>query len=326
MSASRKVLMLVENLSVPADPRVWHEACTLRRYGFQVVIICPKGEARDLEAYICLEGIHIYRYHLSTTIQKSSDYIKEYSIAMFMTFLLSLRVLFRHGFDVIHAANPPDTFFALGVFYKLLGKKYVFDQHDLAPEMFHVKFQNRMHTLYKALLLAERLSYKTADIVITTNESQKQIAMQRGGCAEEKVFVVRNGPDITRFSTVVPEPILKQGKPFLLAYVGVMGLQDGVEYALHALNELVHMRKRHDISLVLMGDGDQLPALKALTQQLNLEDVVHFAGWVAKTDLLRYLTVTDIGLSPDPSNELERSQYDAQNDRVHGNGETHRGL
>ncbi len=304
MSSSRKVVMLVENLSVPADPRVWREACTLRHNGFQVAIICPKGEKRDQESYIYLEGIHIYRYRLSTTIQKSSDYIKEYTIAMVMTFLLSLRVLFHHGFDIIHAANPPDTFFVLGAFYKLLGKKYVFDQHDLAPEMFHVKFKNRMQTLYKTLLFAERLSYKTADIVITTNESQKQIATLRGRCPEEKVFVVRNGPDTARFSTVAPELDLKQGKPFLLAYVGVMGSQDGVEYVLHALNELVHIRKRQDVALVLMGDGDQLSILKALTLQLNLEDVVHFAGWVTKADMLRYLTVADIGLSPDPSNEL----------------------
>ena len=304
MPTSRKVLMLVENLSVPADPRVWREACTLNRQGFQVCIICPKGETRDQEPYVCLEGIHIYRYRLSTTITKSSDYIKEFGIAMCMTFLLSVRILFRHGFDVIHAANPPDTFFAIGLFYKLLRKKYVFDQHDLAPEIFQAKFQHRMKTLYRLLLLFEQLSYKTADLVITTNESQKQFALQRGGCKEGKVFVVRNGPDLTRFTETVPEPELKRGKPFLLAYVGVMGTQDGVEIVLHALHELVHVRKREDVSLVLMGDGEQLPMLKTLTHTLDLEEVVHFAGWVARVDMLRYLTVTDIGLSPDPSNKL----------------------
>ena len=304
MPTSRKVLMLVENISVPADPRVWREACTLHRYGFQVSIICPKGDKRDQEPYICLEGIHIYRYRLSTTINKSSDYIREYGVAMFMTFWLSLRVLFRHDFDVVHVANPPDTFFAIGLFYKLLRKKYVFDQHDLAPEIFHAKFQNRMKPLYSLLLFFERLSYKTADVVITTNESQKRIALQRGGCAEGKVFVVRNGPDLTHFTEVKPDTTLKHGKPLLLAYVGVMGAQDGVEIVLHALHELVHVRKRQDVSLVLMGDGDQLPMLKALARTLDIEDVVHFAGWVMKADMLRYLSVTDIGLSPDPSNEL----------------------
>ncbi len=299
-----KVLMLVENISVPADPRVWREACTLRSCGYQVSIICPKGETRDNETYICIEGIHIYRYRLSMTTNKSSDYIKEYSKAMLMTFLLSFRVLFRHGFDVIHAANPPDTFFVLGLFYKLLRKKYVFDQHDLAPEIFHIKFQNKMKFLHKVLLVLEQLSYRTADVVITTNELQKQVAMKRGGCVEKKVFVVRNGPDLTRFAEVTYEPVLKQGKEFLLAYVGVMSAQDGVELVLYALHELIHVRQRQDVSLVLMGDGEQLPRLKAITQQLDLEDVVHFAGWVGKSDMLRYLAVTDIGLSPDPSNEL----------------------
>src|SRR5438876_5288644 len=170
MAAFRKVLMLVENLSVPTDPRVWREARTLQHHGFQVSIICPKGEIRDLEAYICLEDIHIYRYNLPTTMGKSSDYIKEYGVAMLMTFWLSLKVLFRHGFDVIHAANPPDTFFMLGLFYRLFGKKFVFDQHDLTPEMFQVMSKNRMQPLYKLLLFLERCTYRTAHLVIAANE------------------------------------------------------------------------------------------------------------------------------------------------------------
>ncbi len=301
---SHKVLMLVENLSVPADPRVWREARTLCHYGFQVSIICPKGEMRDQESYICIEGIHIYRYRLSMTIRKSSDYIKEYAIAMLMTFWLSLRVHFRQGFDVIHAANPPDTFFVIGLLYKLFGKKYIFDQHDLAPEMFRVKFPNRMKTLYKLLLLFERWSYRAADIVITTNESQKRFAIERGGCSNEKVIVVRNGPDTVRFTSATPEQALKSGRQHLLAYLGVMGAQDGVEHVLYALYELIHTRQRQDASLVLMGDGDQLATLQVLTHQLKLEAYVHFTGWLVSADMLRYLTVADIGLSPDPSNEL----------------------
>jgi len=300
----KKVLMLVENLSVPADPRVWREAKALRQYGFRVCIICPKGETRDKESYSCIENIPIYRYRLPTTISKSSNYIKEYGIAMLMTFWLSLHILFRHGFDVIHASNPPDTFFAIGLFYRLLGKKYIFDQHDLAPEMFHVKFHNRMKWVYKLLLFFERCSYRTAHIVITTNQSQKQVAIERGGSSADKVFVVRNGPDITRFTSITPEPELKRGKQYLLAYVGVMGIQDGVEYVLHALNELVHQRGRQDVLLVLMGDGDQFTALQALAHQLDLDEYVNFVGWVTGKEMLRYLTVADVGLSPDPSNEL----------------------
>ncbi|HLZ60345.1 MAG TPA: glycosyltransferase family 4 protein [Ktedonosporobacter sp.] len=304
MLRNRSVLLLVENLSVPADPRVWREAQTLRRYGFRVCVICPKGKKHDTESYICLEGIHIYRYNLSVDVNKSSDYIKEFAIAMLKTLGLSLKVCFRHGFDVVHAANPPDTFFAIGLLYRLFGKKYVYDQHDLAPEVFHVRFQDRMRPLYKLLRFFEWCSYHTANLVITTNESQKGKAVTRGGADEENVFVVRNGPDLARYIPTTPEPALKHGRRYLLAYIGVMGQQDGVEYTLEAVHELVHKRGRQDVSLVLMGDGDQLPSLQALAKKLQLEEYVHFAGWVERRDMLRYLTMTDIGLVPDPSNEL----------------------
>lgn len=296
--------MVVENLSVPADPRVWREAQALRQFGFEVCVISPQGETRDQEPYACIDDIHIYRYPLTTTITKSSDYLKEYATAMLRTLEISFKIWRRHGFDVIHAANPPDTFFAMGLLYKLLGKKFIFDQHDLAPEVFHVRFQDRMKFLYKALLFCERCSYQIANVVITTNESQKRNALERGKCRPGKVFVVRNGPDVTRFQTVAPEPELKMGHRYLLAYIGVMGVQDGVEYVLHALDELVHKRARQDVGVVLMGNGDQLPMLQKLTHELELDDYVHFTGWIGKADLLRYLSVTDVGLCPDPSNEL----------------------
>lgn len=304
MIQPRKVLMLVENLSVPADPRVWREACTLRDSGYEVSIICPRGETRDMEAYVCMNGIHIYRYHLPASTNRSSDYIKEYGTAMLKTFSLSLKVLFRHGFDVIHAANPPDTFFAIGLFYRLFGKKYIFDQHDLAPEMFRVKFQDRMKMLYKLLLFFERCSYKIAHLVITTNVSQKHTAVERGGVDPDKVFIVRNGPDLTRFTSFTPAYEMKKCNTYLLAYIGVMGVQDGVQYALHAVDELVHTRGRQDVSLVLMGTGDQLEPLQTLAHQLCIDEYVHFTGWLSMQDMLHYLSQADIGISPDPSNEL----------------------
>ena len=155
MPKRNKVLMLVENLSVPADPRVWREAQALHDFGYDVSVICPQGEDRDLELYTCIDDIHIYRYPLSMTINKSTDYIKEYVTAMLNTLGLTFKVWKRHGFDVIHAANPPDTFFAIGLLYRLLGKKFVFDQHDLSPELFHVRFKDRMKSLYKLLLFFE---------------------------------------------------------------------------------------------------------------------------------------------------------------------------
>src|SRR6266436_3214005 len=249
MATTRKILMLVENLPVPADSRVWAEATTLRDQGFQVCIICPKGSSQYRESYICIDNIHIYRYQLPTAMNKFASYIGEYGIALSMTFCLSFKVLFRHGFDVIHTANPPDLFFIIGLFYRLLGKKFIFDQHDLAPEMFQVKFNGRMKPVHKLLLFLERCSYRTASAVITTNLSQKRFAIERGHCHLDKVFVVRNGPELDRIKLVTPEPELKRGRRYLLTYVGEMGIQDGIDNALYALHHLVHKRGRQDVLL-----------------------------------------------------------------------------
>ncbi len=302
MGKACKILMLVENLPVPVDPRVWAEATALRDAGCQVSVICPKGSTKHQEAYTCIDGIFIYRYKLPASSNKYTAYILEFGTALLMTFCLSLKVLLRHGFDVIHAANPPDLFFLIGLFYRLLGKKYVFDQHDLAPEMFLVKFHGRF--AHKVLLFFERCSYQAAHSVIVSNLSQKRNAMQRGRCSPGKVFVVRNGPDLKRLKLVPPEKALKSGRPYLLAYIGVMGQQDGVEYALHALDELVHKRGRQDVSLVLMGDGDHAATLRMLARELELDSYVNFTGWTESKDIVRYLTVADVGLSPDPENGL----------------------
>ncbi len=304
MATTHKILMLVENLPVPADPRVWAEATTLRDQGFQVSIICPKGSSQYRESYICIDNIHIYRYQLPIVVNKFASYIAEYGITLLMTFGLSLSVLARHGFDVIHAANPPDLFFIIGLFYRLLGKKFVFDQHDLAPELFQVKFNGRLKLLYKLQRFLEWCSYRTAKLVIVTNSSQGRIAIERGHCRANRVFVVRNGPDLERLKPVMPEPELKKGRRYLLAYVGAMGVQDGVEYALYALHSLVHKSGRQDVSLVLMGSGDCLPRLQALTHELQLDEYINFTGWVSGRDIVRYLTVADVGLSPDPRNAL----------------------
>ena len=296
--------MLVENLPAPADRRIWSEASTLRDAGCQVCIICPKGSTRHQESYVCLEHINVYRYRLPAAGHTPMHYIAEYSVALLMTFYLSVKVLFRHGFDVVHTANPPDLFFLIGLFYRLFGKKFVFDQHDLAPEVFRVKFPVRGKLLYKLLCLLELWSYRTAHLVIVTNVSQQKVATGRGRSSVSKVVVVRNGPDLERFKLLPPEPELKRGYPFLLAYVGVMGVQDGIEYALYALHHLVHKRGRQDVSLLLMGDGDCTPTLKARAHELQLDECVNFNGWTESIDIVRYLSVADIGLSPDPQNGL----------------------
>jgi glycosyltransferase involved in cell wall biosynthesis len=302
MAKTYKVLMLVENASMPFDKRVWAEATTLRDHGIQVSMISPKGFKMDREPYICIEGIHIYRYELPIFTNKYAAYVLEYMVAMFMTFLLSFKVLFHHGFDVIHTANPPDIFFLIGLFYRLSGKQFVFDQHDLSPEVFQVKFNGNMKLLHRLLLFLERCSYRTAEVVITTNASQKRFAVERGHCHPDKVFVVRNGPELDRMKLVPPEPELKRGRRYLLAYAGSMEVQYGVEYALYALHDLVYKRGRRDVSLVLMGDGGQAPALQALAHELQLDEYVHFTGWLLAEDIVRYLTVADVGLTTCPKN------------------------
>ncbi len=295
--------MLVENCPAPLDKRIWTEATALRDAGFQVSIICPKEPTMNRESYTCLNGIYIYRYHFPKKISsKCNSYIWEYSIAMLMTFVLSVKVLVLHGFDVIHAANPPDLFFMIGLFYQFFGKIFVYDQHDLSPEMFQVKFRGKMKLLHKLLLFLEWCSYRTADVVITPNSALKRFAIVRGNCRADRVFIVRNLQSMERVKPVAPEPELKRGRRYLLAYVGVMGVQDGVDNTLYALHDLVHKRGRQDVSLVLIGDGECGPKLRMLAHELELDDYVHFNGWTSPEDVLRYLTVVDVGLSPDPEN------------------------
>jgi glycosyltransferase involved in cell wall biosynthesis len=304
MAKVNKILMLVENMPAPLDRRVWSEAMTLRNHGFQVSVISPKGSKQYRESYICIDGIHIYRYNVPQVGPKYIAYLLEYSVALLMTLLLSFKVLFRHGFDVIHTANPPDIFFAIGLFYRLLGKKFVFDQHDLTPELFRVMAKGRMKPIYKLMLFLERCTYRTANLVIVANESFRKIAMKRDGCADNQVFVVRNGPNLKQMKVVAPEPELKKGYRYLLAYVGLMAVQDGVEYALYALHELVYKRGRQDVALVMMGDGDYAPTLRKLIHELNLDEQVNFLGWTESKDILRYLSIADVGLTPDPKNGL----------------------
>jgi len=302
MATTRKVLMLVENLPSPGDPRVWSEVTALRDAGFLVSIICPKGTTRCRESYSYVDGIHIYRYHLSAATNSIPGYVSEYAIALLATFCLSFKVLFRQGFDVIHAANPPDLFFLIGLFYRLLGKKFIFDQHDLSPELFQSKFKARKRLLHRLLLFLEWCSLKTAHMAIVANLTQKELVVERDHCNPEKVFVVGSGPNLKRLKSVTPEYKLKGGRRYLLAYIGLLEPQNGVEYALYALHDLVFKRGRRDVSLVIMGDGGQTSAMYTLAHELQLDEYIKFTGWTSDEDIVRYLTVADIGLTPIPKN------------------------
>jgi glycosyltransferase involved in cell wall biosynthesis len=306
MTKTPKILMIVENLPAPLDRRVWPEAITLRDSGYQVSVISPRGSTDCRESYDCVENIHIYRYSIPTARYRYLAYAMEYGVALLMTFWLSLKVLFRHGFDVIHVANPPDIFFVIGLFYRPFGKKFVFDQHDLSPELFKVIFNKRSKFIYDVMRFFEKSSYQVADLVITTNESQKKFAIERGRCRAERVYVVRNSSHVAQSRVALPAGKLNSGSgsPYLLGYVGIMGIQDGVAYTLYTLNELVNKRGRRDVSLVLIGDGADLSSLQNLAHELNLDQSVNFTGWLSQEKMIHHLSTIDIGLVPDPQNGL----------------------
>lgn len=302
MAKQRSVLILVENLPSPFDRRVWQEATTLRNAGYAVSIICPTGKGYE-KKYEVLEDIHIWRYDLPTEAEGALGYLLEYATALFFTFVLSLRVLWKRGFDVIHACNPPDLFFLIGGFYKLFGKKFLFDHHDANPELYQAKF-GRKDFFYRMMLAVEKWTFRTADASIATNHSYRRIAIQRGGMAPERVFVVRSGPSLERLKLVPPVESLKHGRRFLVGYVGVMGRQEGIDYLLRAVAHLVHDLRRSDVHFGLVGGGTSLDAMKALAAELGVADYVSFTGRVPDAELLAMLNTADVCVNPDVANDM----------------------
>jgi len=297
-----RVLIIVENLPCPFDRRVWQEARTLTAAGYLVSIICPKAPGYE-KSFEHIDGIDIHRHRLPTEADGMLGYALEYSVALIMEFWLSLRVLFGRGFDVIHACNPPDTIFLIGGFYKLFGKKYVFDHHDINPELYEAKFGKR--GLGRKLLVAlERMSFNTADMVISTNESYRSIAIERGGKNPKDVFVVRSGPDLSRMKIVPPNPALKHGRKYLVGYVGVMGKQEGIDLLLQAVQLIVKHLGRTDIHFGLVGGGTELPAMRELAKQLGVAEYVTFTGRAPDAELLEMLNTADICVNPDRANDM----------------------
>jgi glycosyltransferase involved in cell wall biosynthesis len=296
-----KALILVENLSVPFDRRVWQESTALRDAGWEVHVICPRGAKRDTEAYAEIDGIRIHRYPLRAATGGPLGYLKEYGSALWHTYRLARRV---GKVDVVHACNPPDLFFLVARMMRRRGARFVFDQHDLVPELYLSRFDRGEDFLYRAVCRMERATYRAADVVIATNESYRQVALGRGGKSPDKVFVVRSAPAIERFHEVEPDESLKKGKPYLLCYLGVMGPQDGVDYALRALAKLRDEQGRTDWHAAFVGGGDTFDAMVELSRELGLEDSVDFTGRIPDEDLVRYLSSADVCLSPDPLNPL----------------------
>ena len=304
MASPGKVLIIVQNLPVPFDRRVWLEATTLEKAGYQVSVICPTGKHGKYQVQQeVLEGIHIFRYAAPPEAKNTLGYFYEFAYSWLATAWLSLRVWRKRGFDVLHACNPPETYFLLAAIYQFFGKRFLFDHHDLSPEMYLAKGGKREGALYKGLLWLERLTFHTADTVITTNQSHKDIAMERGGVPESRIFIVRSGPDMQRLKSLPPEQGLKDGFRHLACYLGEMCPQDGVDYLLRAIDVIVHGRGHIETKFVLIGGGPSLGELREMNQELGLSPYVEFTGRVSDHDLSRYLSTADLCLDPDPYSE-----------------------
>jgi glycosyltransferase involved in cell wall biosynthesis len=300
--AGRKVLMIVENLPVPFDRRVWQEARTLRDAGALVSVICPTAKGYTVR-YEQLEGIHIYRHPLPMEAKGALGFLLEYSAALFHEVRLALRVYFRHGFDVIHGCNPPDLIFLVALPFRLLGKRYIFDHHDISPELYESKF-GRRGFFWRLLKLAEWLTFKTARVVISTNDSYRAIAMTRGGRLPDDVFVVRSGPDLARVKAREPNPSWRRGRRYLAGYVGVMGQQEGIDLLLEAAAHVVHKLGRQDVQFCLVGGGPSLEELKTQVEGLGLGDCVTFTGRVPDETLFEVLSTADVCVNPDRVNAM----------------------
>jgi glycosyltransferase involved in cell wall biosynthesis len=296
-----KALILVENLSVPFDRRVWQEARSLTTAGYAVTVICPQGLRHDTEAHVVIDDVEIHRYPLRAANGSALSYASEYAAALTRTASLIRKVSRSTGFDIVHACNPPDALILTAWSSRRRGAALVFDHHDLVPELYLSRF-GRGGLLHRATLVAERVAFRLADVVLSTNDSYRRIALSRGRKNPEDVFVVRSAPDLERFRPVPADESLRHGQRFLLAYLGVMGPQDGVDHALEALAAL--QRVRSDWRAIFVGAGDVFDDMRRLANELGLGHAVEFTGRMPDDDVIRILSSADVCLAPDPKNPL----------------------
>ncbi|MDQ1494891.1 MAG: hypothetical protein QOG69_1374 [Actinomycetota bacterium] len=300
------VLIIVQNLPVPLDRRVWLECSALTACGYQVSVICPEGPGDP--AYQELDGVHIYKYRPAPEARGPIGFFWEFAYSWCRAAALSVRVLRRHGFDVLQACNPPDTYWLLGLLYRLRGKRFVYDQHDLNPEVFLSRFGEPegavQRSQYRMLLTIERLTYLVANHVISTNESYRGVAIQRGRRRPDDVTIVRSGPDTSVMRPVAETNALRAGRRRLVCYLGIMGPQDGVDVLLHAINSYVNVLGRDDCHFALLGFGDCFEELKHQSRALGLDDYVTFTGRADAAMVAQYLSAADVGVSPDPLSPL----------------------
>jgi glycosyltransferase involved in cell wall biosynthesis len=298
-----RILTIVQNLPVPFDRRVWLECQALTAADYRVAVICPKGKGDP--AYQVIDGVELYKYRPYAPGGSKVSFIAEYAYSFLATAWVALKARRSGRFAVIQACNPPDVFWPLALAFRALeGTRFVFDHHDLCPELFQSRFPTGPKLPYKGLLALERRTHQAADHVIATNDSYREIAMTRGGKRAEDVTVVRTGPDLRRLQSGEAEPELRRDRRFLVAYIGVMGPQDGVDIVVRAADIVVNQLGRDDIAFTLIGSGDCFDDVVALRDELGLAGHVEFTGRAPDELVKRIMSTADAGLSPDPKNPL----------------------
>ena len=300
--AGKRVLIIVENLPLPFDRRVWQEARTLRGAGAIVSIICPLGKGATLRKET-LEGIDIYRHPMPPDADNALGYLREYGAALFWETVLAWRIFLTRRFDVIHGCNPPDLIFLIAWQFRIFGVKYIFDHHDVNPELYEAKF-NKRGFFWQLMKLFERITFASAHVSIATNQSYRKVAIERGKMAPEKVFVVRSGPETDRIKVVLPVASWRNGRNYLVGYVGVMGQQEGIDLLIEAVAHIVFVKQRHDIQFCLVGGGPSLAGLIAMAEKKGLSDFITFTGRVSDDDLFQVLSTADVGVNPDRVNPM----------------------
>jgi glycosyltransferase involved in cell wall biosynthesis len=301
----RRVLIIVENLSVPFDQRVWRECTALVEAGYGVCVISPKGLKVDRAKREQIDGVAIYRYPIYQSNGGLFSYIAEYATALVMSAWLATVLLFREGFDVIQICNPPDLLVLIALPFKLLGKRVVFDQHDLSPEIYEMQSGDKKRALMvRTLLFFEKLTYACSDVVMVVNDSCRKIALNRGKKAEQDVFIVRNAPRVESFKNARPNEALKHGAKYLISYVGMMGPQEGIDMLLRAVSYLIAECKRNDFHVLMLGNGTVLKAMKRYARELRIDGRITFAGHVDYATVMDGIASADVCLCPDPKTPL----------------------
>jgi glycosyltransferase involved in cell wall biosynthesis len=298
-----RLLIIVQNLPVPFDRRVWLECRALTSAGYRVAVVCPKGKGDP--SYQVVDGVQLYKYRPYAPGGSKVSFIGEFVYSFLATAALTLRARLSGRFAVIQACNPPDIFWPIAMFFRgVEGTKFVFDHHDLSPELYESRFPEGSRLPYRGLRALERRTHRAADHVISTNDSYREIAVTRSGKAPDAVTVVRTGPDPDKLKRGPADPDQRRGRKHLAAYIGVMGPQDGVDIAVRAADVVVHELGRDDIAFTLIGSGDCFDELVALRDELGLAGHVEFTGRAPDELVTRILSTADVGLSPDPKNPL----------------------